>query len=350
MFAFQLTILSKMQNIVFKQINLVDKAIEALKSSFPIQVTWENSPNTLPTIDGFFVLPNKRLATEVKIGFRISQLNEILKQKSNYGELLLITDGLSDVVKTILKKEAISYLDTTGNAFFFYPPTLTILIEGKKKLLEREKQKDKAFTKSGMRLVFEYLKDATLLQKTYRKIADLTNVSLDTIAKTNESLKQQGFISQVNEKQIVLTNPAKLLLKWADIYDTRIKPSLFYGKYRFLNAEAELNWKNLALQTPTCWGGEAAAALLTQDLRPEIFTIYTTETRAHLMRNYRLKPDITGNVHVYLPFADNHYLLNDDYKLITHSVLTYIDLLNSGDARNFDIAQKIYEKYISVLF
>jgi hypothetical protein len=72
-----------MQNIVFKQINLVDKAIEALKSSFPIQVTWENSQNTQPTIDCFFVLLNKRLATEVKIGFRISQLNEILKQKSN---------------------------------------------------------------------------------------------------------------------------------------------------------------------------------------------------------------------------------------------------------------------------
>ncbi|MEY4935975.1 MAG: hypothetical protein RIS64_2334 [Bacteroidota bacterium] len=74
----------------------------------------------------------------------------------------------------------------------------------------------------------------------------------------------------------MLTNPAKLLLKWADIYDTRIKPSLFYDKYRFLNAAA----------------------------------------------------DITGNVHVYLPFTDNNYLLNDDNKWITHNILNYIDLLN----------------------
>jgi hypothetical protein len=339
-----------MQNIFFKEIQLVDKAIEALKSSFPISVAWEKNQNMQAEIDGFFVLPNKRLATEVKIGFRISQLNAVLKQKSNYGDLLLITDVLSDASKTILKKESISYLDTTGNACFFYPPTLTILIEGKKKLPEPEKYKDKTFTKAGMRLVFEYLKDATLLQKTYRKIADLTNVSLDTIAKTHESLKQQGFITESSAKQMVLTNPEKLIQKWADIYDACIKTNLFYGKYSFLNAEAALNWKSLELQPPTCWGGEAAAATLTNDLRPAIFTIYTTETRANLMRNYRLKPDITGNIHVYLPFTTTNYLLNNDNKIITHNILTYVDLLNSGDARNFEIAQKIYEKYISVLF
>ncbi len=350
MFVFQLTILLNMQNIVFKEIQLVDKAIEVLKSNFPIPITWEKSPNMRPAIDGFFVLCNKRLATEVKMGFRMSQLNEILKQKSNYGDLLLITDALTDTIKTILKKESISYLDTIGNACFFYPPALTILIESKKKLPKPEKNKDKAFTKAGMRLVFEYLKDATLLQKPYRKIADLTNVSLDTIAKTHDSLKQQGFITEMETKQIVLINPEKLLQKWADVYDMRIKPTLFYDKYSFLSTEAAFHWKNLAFQTSTCWGGEAAAAILMNDLRPALFTIYTTETRANLMRNYRLKPDITGNIHVYLPFAENNYLLNDNNKLITHNILTYVDLLNSGDARNLEIAQKIYEKYIRLLF
>ena len=116
----------------------------------------------------------------------------------------------------------INYLDTAGNAFIFYPP-IAIAVDGKKREINKETLKDKAFTKTGMRLVFKYLRNETLLDLPYRTIAEAANVSLDTITKTNESLKQQGFIRQLTKQKIALTDKKKLFEKWANVYETRKK-------------------------------------------------------------------------------------------------------------------------------
>jgi hypothetical protein len=359
-----------MHNSIIIERQIVDKAIEALTTHFPMSVQWEmaNKINNKSPIDGFLTLQNKRIAAEVKSDFRLHQLESIVKQKSNYDDFILIANALPDTIKTKLKQEGISYLDTAGNAFIFFPPSIVIAIDGKKreKQINEERLKDKAFTKTGMRVVFSYLRSESLLKLPYRSIADVVGVSLDTIAKTNESLKQQGFIRQLTDKQIALTNKKKLFEKWADVYETRIKPKLFYDKFSFLNAEAERNWKDIPLSANACWGGEAAADLQTDFIRPAIFTLYSTESKAELMRNYRFKPDINGNIHVYLPFTDIENMWNaspiivnlpvgfvDKSKqdmLATHPILTYADMLNSGDARNFEIAQKLYENHVKFFF
>ena len=91
----------------------------------------------------------------------------------------------------------------------------------------------------------------------------------------------------------------------------------------------------------------ALTGIQTQFLRPAIFTLYSTESKAELMRNYRLKPDTKGNIHVYLPFTS---IENMSENTATHPLLTYADLLNSGEPRNFEVAQKIYENHVKILF
>ena len=358
-----------MQNSILIERQIIDKAIDALKIQFPMTIEWESASDNKDDkvqINGFLTLQNKRIPAEVKGDFRMHQLGKILQQKSDYGDFILIANILSDTIKEKLKEEGISYLDTAGNAFIFYPPNITIAIEGKKRTVNQEVLKDKAFTKTGMGLVFQYLCDESILQLPYRKIANLANVSLDTITKTNESLKQQGFIRQLTDKQIALTDKKRLFEKWADAYETRIKPSLFYGKFSFLNPEAERNWKDLSLSNNTCWGGEAAAYFQTNFIRPAIFTLYSTESKDELMRNYRFKPDPKGNIYIYLPFIDIKLIRNsapimfnspigqgDTEKqdgLFTHPIFTYADLINSGDARNFEVAQKIYESHVKIFF
>ena len=339
-----------MHNALLIERQIVDKAIAALTTYFPINVKWEMFDNTINhkvQIDGFLTLQNKRIATEVKGDFRMHQLAGILKQKADYGHILLIANILSDKIKEKLKEENINYLDTSGNAFIVFPPDITIAIEGKKREINKEMIKDKAFTKTGMRVVFAYLKDPFLITKPYRNIAETVGVSIDTIAKTNESLKQQGFIRQLTDKEMALTEREKLFKKWADVYETRIKPKLFYEKFSFLNAEAERDFKKIPLSKNTCWGGEAAADIQTQFIRPAIFTLYSTESKAELMRNYRLKPDAKGNIHVYLPFTS---MENMSENATTHPLLTYADLLNSGEPRNFEVAQTIYENHVKILF
>jgi hypothetical protein len=341
-----------MQNSVLMERQIVDKAIEALLTYFPVDVKWETA-SADKEIDGFLIIQNKRLPAEVKGDFRLYQLEKILRQKSEYGDIILIANILTDSIKEELKKNGVSYLDAAGNAYIFFPPDIAIAVEGKKRVVIKDNVKDRAFTKTGMCVVFEYLKDDALLQLPYRQIGQQLEVSLDTIAKTNESLKQQGFIRQVTKNKMALTDKKRLFEKWADVYETRIKPPLLYEKFSFVTPEAAFTWKILALSHNTCWGGEPAANILTDFIRPAIFTLYSTESKADLMRNYRLKPDPAGNIYVYLPFMNIQRMrnttpgsLNVEERLVTHPLLTYADLLNSGDSRNFEVAQKLYESHV----
>ena len=338
-----------MQAAILKERQIVDKAIDALTTHFPMLVEWETAhlvDNKQP-IDGFLLLQNKRIAAEVKGDFRMHQLVQLLAQKAKHEAFILIVNVLSENSKAKLKELGINYLDTAGNAFIFYPP-IAIAIDGKKKAVNRENLKDKAFTKAGMRLVFAYLKNETLIHQPYRDIAKIVGVSIDTITKTNESLKQQGFIRQLTDKKIALTDTKKLFEKWADVYETRIKPKLFYEKFSFLNTEAERNWKTIPLSKNACWGGEAAADLQTNFIRPAIFTLYSTESKVELMKQYRLKPDTKGNIQVYLPFTTNLEFMREEQA--THPILTYADLLNTGEPRNLEVAQKLYENHVKIFF
>ncbi len=337
-----------MQQTIFIEQQIVDKAIAAFTRQFPMTIEWEKSIEN--GVDGFLTFQNARLPAEVKGDFRKQDLLKVFQQKVEYGNLIVIADFLPDALKTILKGQNINYLDTAGNAFIFFPPYLAIAVEGKKKAANNAILKDSAFTKTGLRVVFEYLKNDQLLQLPYRNIAAVAKVSLDTISQTNESLKQQGFIRQITNQQIALTDKKRLFEKWSDGYDNRIKPTLFYEKFSFLSVEAERKWKDLTLTAQSCWGGEAAASVQTDFIRPAVFTLYTTESKADLMRHYRFKPDHKGNIHVYFPFVAIDLMQNGVNKNFTHPILTYSDLLNSGDARNIEVAQKINESDVQFFF
>jgi hypothetical protein len=333
-----------MQNNWLKTRLIRDKAMEALATHLPLSVQWESvNGQSSDTTEGFLVLPNQRFYTVVQLECRMHHLSKLSATKGKWQDIgfLLIANTISEPVKIQLKKLGINYLDTAGNASIFYPPANVIVVQGEKKHMLP--QPNKAFTKTGLALVFAYLTQEDLMQQTYRQIAATVQVSIDTIAKTNASLKIQNFIRQLTPTTMVLTDKKRLLEKWADVYATRIKPPLLYEKFSFLNPAAERDWKSLKLSPHSCWGGEAAADLWTEYLRPALFTLYSTESKADLMRQYRLKPNPNGNIHVYLPFTDLKTIGSNG---VTHVLLTYADLLSSGDPRNFEVAEQIYEKYI----
>lgn len=338
-----------MQYKYFRERQLIDKAIEALHQQFPIEIDWKGFiHNQEKNISGYLTVSGNLFAVAIKHEFRPSQVANIIADKKKHNNYLLIAAYFSEPVRQTLKNENINYLDATGNAFIFVPTALAIAIDGQKKVINPDLSKDKAFTKTGLNVVFEYLKDKNLLYQNYRTIAAKAAVSLDTITKTNQSLKQQGFIRQLTAQTICLQDIERLFYKWSDAYENRLKPKFFYERFSFLSPEAERDWQQLPLSSSACWGGECAAAILTSNLRPAKFTLYTTDNRVDLMKKYRMKPNLQGNIFVYLPFTDLKNIATE--KNITHSILTYSDLLNSGDARNYEIAQQIYESDVKILF
>jgi hypothetical protein len=138
------------------------------------------------------------------------------------------------------------------------------------------------------------------------------------------------------------------LEKWIGAYDERLKPTIHQGNYRFLNDNDFFNWQNLKIKTDTTlWGGEPAGDLYTDNLNPETLTIYTTADRAELMKTYRLVPDDDGKVEVYKKFWKT-----EEYNIDkgVPPVLAYTDLINTGNQRCIDTAQKIYEKFLKDKF
>jgi hypothetical protein len=122
-----------------------------------------------------------------------------------------------------------------------------------------------------------------------------------------------------------------------------LKPTLGVGSFRFLKQEDFHNWKNLPLKSgKTWWGGEPAADLYTNYLKPEILTLYTLESRSELVKHYRLIPDPNGHVQVYQRFWKKDEV-ND---VMVPPLLIYADLMNTGDRRCIEAGEKIYNELL----
>lgn len=320
-----------------------ETAIEAFKSITDIDILIKFNFNNSEEVDGYLTLKNETFPIEIKRNFRLNQLSDLTMHKKQYPNLILITDTLSENIKTALRENKINYLEESGNAFI-QSPNAIILIDNQKYVSKSKNNKDKAFTNKGLVVVFHLLKDETLINTTYRYISEITGTSLDSITKTIQSLRQQGFIRQVDNKTMRLIEKKQLFEKWADAYEMRLKPKLLLGKFRFQDLNSELNWQKILLNNKSFWGGEPAADILTNFLKPANFTLYSTETRNELIKNYRFIPDKNGNIEIYQPFS----LISEGQTV--SPLLIYADLLNSGDSRNFEVAQKIKEQYVKNIF
>jgi len=270
-----------------------------------------------------------------------------LKTKNKeMGPLILVAMHISPRVKEELRKESISYLDAAGN-LFLTSDSVYIFIDGQKKESLREENKNRAFTKTGLKVVFAFMQHPEVINLPYRMISEKINVSLDTIHNVINGLKELGYIIIGIGKELALINIHQLLIRWIQEYEIKLKPSLFIGNFRFVKKEDGENWSQIEFSNrETQWGGEPAGALITNFLRPAEFTLYTSRKRLEVMKEIKLLPDPNGNVKLYKKFWNE----NGDDNAHVPEILVYADLLNHGDPRNLEIAERIYEQHLQDRF
>jgi hypothetical protein len=273
-----------------------------------------------------------------------AQLADIQRLTERYAPLLVVAEHIQPKVKEWLRLGGVAYLESDGN-LYYRGTGILLWIERQRKgttKVTREKT-GRAFTKTGLRLVFHLLQEPALLDLTYREIAKRTGVVFGNINVVFNDLKQQGFLLELERNRIALHHRQALLERWVVGYEEKLKPSLKLGTFRFLKEEDMLNWKRIELQhDKTWWGSEPAADLLTNRLKPGLFTLYTLETRQELMRNYRLLPDEKGPVTAYGKFWQTE---GADERVVP-PLLVYTDLINTGDRRCMDNAKTVYEQYL----
>jgi len=288
----------------------------------------------------------------IRNGLRNIHLPAIEKELADKQPTLLVTDYLLPSLRERLRINGLSYLDGAGNIFLKGKGVL-ILVEagGRKKQENRAKTGNRAFTKTGLPLVFDILQNQEVLKKTRRELAQIYEMAVGNVHNVLEGLQEDGYLvarGTTRKRQYRLINKRRLLDAWIKEYGEQLKPELFIGSYRFLQQEGLGNWKKLPLhKDQTVWGSEPASSLLTNYLSPGELTMYTEETVPDILKTYRVVPEKDGLIKVYRKFW--HYE-GERMQGIAPVLLVYADLLLTGYGRCAETAAMIYDEYLSKEF
>ncbi len=322
---------------------IIERALENLKAATKLNGKWTAYEDNV--FDGelelLFGKQKIRFLIEIRKELRNHQLVQLINLPRADKPLVIIADHIFPKIKEELKNHDIGYMETNGNMYLNYDPVF-IQIEGRKDLPEGNEKKNRAFTKTGLKVIFMLLQDETILNQPYREIARQAGIALGNINYILNGLKQDGFLIAIENQKNMLVNKTQLLDKWIEGYNEKLKPGLKVGTFRLKNMTDKNEWQKIKFKPgKTFWGGEAGGAKLTGYLKPQELIIYTTETRNELIKNYGLIPDPNGNIKVFRKF----WCTPQQMEQIAPPLLVYTDLMNTGDGRCFETAKLIYEKF-----
>jgi len=264
------------------------------------------------------------------------QLPAFMALKEQYPHVMVIARQLFPGIREKLFANDIAYLDTQGN-MFLKAPGIYIRVEGKKPVQRAAANGNRAFTATGLKVLFQLLQDKNLVNEPQRTIAQKAGVALGNIPLILEGLKETGYLIPLNKKEYLWEKRKELLQRWVENYVTNLKPRLYKNRFQLTQP-----WQEIRLNTAqTVWGGEPAADMLTHHLRPEKYTLYTRETTIQLMKNYRIIPHKNGELEVLEMFWPHN-----QEEVNAPALLIYADLLVEGRKRNLETAQIIYNEHI----
>lgn len=311
-------------------------------SKFRLEVTSLHHNPKNQDYDGMLQFENNLTKTDfmfkVKKKFTLSKIPEI--NITDTKNTILIADYIPKAVKKYLKKTNQSYLDTTGNAFITDKKALVIYIETNKDSPIFSKKSNRAFSKSGLKIIYQILIDPHILNKPYRYIGEVSQVSIDTVRLVLKDLLRDKYIVRVNEKEFKLINKEQLLQEWTTYFNKVLRPKLNQRNFKPIS-------KNIRLSVPllnTSLGGELAAEYLSDHLIAESAIIYTTESFFELAKSAEWVPATDGTITLIEQFWTEKELSNS--QKIVPPILVYADLLNTPSPRNLETAKIIYNKYV----
>ena len=281
-----------------------------------------------------FAVEVRNNLTKPMIGGVLQQLN-LFEQKG-----ILVTKYINPFMADRLKELDIAFLDTQGNAYINEPPLL-IFIKGNKPAEKLDlKPLTRTFKPTGLQVIFTLLCNQGLENAPYREIAKKANVALGTVGWAMDDLKKLGYLIETGHRKRRLIRKEELLSKWVTLYPEQLRPKAFLGLYR---ADDPNWWKLAEIENKHLyWGGEVAAAKLTEYLKPQNVTLYAKPPLGEFLLKNRLRKDARGDVEILNAFWEFEF--KAVRKNIAPPLLIYTDLLATGEPRNIETARMIYEE------
>ncbi|OUR98398.1 hypothetical protein A9Q86_15240 [Flavobacteriales bacterium 33_180_T64] len=301
--------------------------------------------------DALLRIKNEQFIVEAKSAVRTSNQGLVLSQleemkQNNNRPIILIAEYISKTAAEEFKNRDINYIDIAGNAYIKFND-LVIFIEGQKKAKKEKTNQSRAFQEAGLKILFQLLYKPEHLQDSYRKIAEKADVSIGSVSNVMAELEDLNYLLKTSDKR-VLKNKNELLERWIVDYNAVLRPRIMRKKMRFLGNDFQQQWKNIDTHINdgyVLWGGEPGAAILTENLRPEKFTLFTNLDLSEVAKSLKLVPSENGDVEILQKFWNN----NSENKKTAPALLIYADLINSGFGRNIETAKQILKNELNYI-
>jgi hypothetical protein len=288
----------------------------------------------------------------VAIDIKRSVTNSVLpalkyqfSQMNDHG--LVVAHHINPLMAERLRGMDMWFIDTAGNAYINALPVYVYIKGNKPSETQKAPPTNRAFTPIGLKIVYALLCQPNLVNAPYREMAQTATAALGTVALVFRDLTKLGFIVDMGSRGRRLKNRKTLFERWLIAYPEQLRPKLETGRYRATDPNW---WQTADLQNMKAyWGAEVAADRLTHYLKPQIITLYVMEERATQFKmTNRLRKDPDGDIEILKTFWDAQSEFNQAD--IVNPILVYADLIASGDPRNIETAQILYERELAEHF
>lgn len=289
---------------------------------------------TLPTVDG-----DVRVAVVVATTDGVG--DHLLERPALRGRIL----GQRHVTRAMgerYRAAGINYVDSGGNAWITRPG-FYVSVEGRKPQARAEPGVDRpsrALRLSGLKVAFVLLVKPELLDAPLRELARASKVSLGACHGAVADLRAQKYVLETSTGRNELVGQERLFRTWVSRYVTDLYPKVEEER---LSGPPPSWW----LSHPTDWqewdvqlGGEAAMTALGYGLRATTTTLYGDKPWNQARKGARLVRAGEVNVKLRQRFWATDAIGSSRW---VPSVLVYADALASGDSRQIEVAEQLWE-------
>lgn len=295
-----------------------------------------------------YLVEAKRRLTPATLGAAIAQLDQLKAHDKR--PHILVTDYVTPPLAERLRAMNTQFADTAGNAYLRLPGMLVWVTGKKPQDTVTADRTPRAFQPTGIKLLFGLFCLPELAAAPYREIADKTGTALGTINWVMRDLRELGFLIAI--KRVRRLNATKRMLdEWALAYARTLRPKLLMGRYRAPTLQDWQQWR--PEKEGALWGGEPAAALLTQYLKPGVLTIYGKQVPGRMVLEHKLTTATRAMTDDQIVEFRNKFWdfdMPEDKLHLVPPALVYADLLATGDGRCIETAKLVYDGHLARLF
>ncbi len=262
---------------------------------------------------------------------------------------LLVTEYITPPMAEKLRGQKQQYVDAAGNAYLEAPGLHVVVMGRKPATAHTNASAGKAYTTSGLKVMFALLCDPALAAATQRVVATSAGVALGAIPAVLADLREAGHLTEFKDGRRLAASK-RLLDEWALTYARRLRAKALQATYAVKDFD---DWPKWTLESPAVlWGGEPAAQLLVHYLRPGILTLYAEKLPPRLLvaqQMTKVQSALDGQrvLEWRKPFWGHTPAAPRPDTV--HPVLVYADLLATGDARCIETAQIVYDTHLARL-